>query len=128
MLYRAAGEPDVSDLKMPFTDVKEGSYCYDAVKWAVSKGITEGTTATTFAPSAPATRGQVVTFLYRAAGKPDVADVELPFTDVKEGSFCYDAVLWAYKNGITNGQNATTFGTTATCNRGNFVTLLYRSK
>ena len=128
MLYRAAGEPDVSDLKMPFTDVKEGSYCYDAVKWAVSKGITEGTTATTFAPTAPATRGQVVTFLYRAAGKPDVADVELPFTDVKEGSFCYDAVLWAYKNGITNGQNATTFGTTATCNRGNFVTLLYRSK
>ena len=128
MLYRAAGEPDVSDLKMPFTDVAADSYCYDAVKWAVSKGITEGTTETTFAPSAPATRGQTVTFLYRAVGKPDVADVELPFTDVEADSFCYDAVKWAYKNGITNGLNETTFGTGTTCNRGNFVTLLYRSK
>ena len=98
------------------------------MKWAYKNGITNGLNETTFAPSAPATRGQVVTFLYRAAGKPDVADVELPFTDVKEGSSCYDAVKWAYKNGITNGLTETTFGTTTTCNRGNFVTLLYRSK
>ena len=125
-LYRAAGCPDVSDVEVNFTDVKEGAFYYDAMLWAVKNGITNGTTASTFSPNATVTRAQVVTFLYRANNSPDVSDVEVSFTDVTEGAYYYDAMLWAIDNGITNGTTGSTFSPDAGCNRGQIVTLLYR--
>ena len=125
-LYRAAGCPDVSGVEVSFTDVEEGAYYYDAMLWAVKNGITKGTTATTFSPFEPVTRAQVVTFLYRAENTPDVSDVEVSFTDVNEGAFYYDAMLWAVKNGITNGTTETTFSPNDGCSRGQIVTFLYR--
>lgn len=116
--------------KNPFTDVVEGSYCYDAILWAVNHEpqITNGVTATEFKPGNACTRGQIVTFLYRAAGEPDTADIAMPFTDVAAGSYCYNAVKWAYSKGVTNGTTATTFEPSKTCNRGNIIAMLYRSQ
>lgn len=125
-LYRAAGCPDVSDVDVKFTDVKEGAFYYDAMLWAVKNGITKGTTETTFSPYDCCNRGQIVTLLYRAAGCPDVSDVEVKFTDVKEGAFYYDAMLWALENGVTKGTTDTTFSPYDCCNRGQIVTFLYR--
>ena len=112
----------------PFTDVLKGSYYEEAVNWAVAKGITVGTTATTFSPNNPCTRAQAVTFLWRAAGSPAPKSSTNPFTDVAEGSFCYDAVLWAVENGITLGTTDTTFSPNATCTRAQIVTFLWRSQ
>lgn len=110
-----------------FTDVSPNAYYYDAVQWAVEEGITSGTTATTFSPNAACTRAQAVTFLWRAAGSPEPESTRNPFTDVKAGSYYYDAVLWAVEQGITSGTTATTFSPNATCTRGQIVTFLYRS-
>ena len=106
-----------------FTDVVAGSFYEAAVKWAVSKGITDGTSATTFSPDAPCTRAQAVTFLYRAAGEPEVT-LGAAFTDVKAGSYYEKAVAWAVANGITNGTSATTFSPDAACTRAQIVTFL----
>ena len=108
-----------------FTDVAADAYYADAVKWAVDKGITNGLTATTFGPNNSCTRGQMVTFLWRAAGSPK-ASATNSFTDVASGEYYYDAVLWAVEKGITNGTTATTFSPNATVNRGQTVTFLYR--
>ncbi len=125
-LYRQAGEPDVS-AKTGFTDVAPGSYCYKAVQWAVANGITVGTTATTFSPNATCTRGQIVTFLYRAAGSPAVSGA-CPFMDVPSGSYCHDAVQWAVTQGITKGTSTYTFSPNATCTRAQVVTFMYRAQ
>ena len=109
----------------PFTDVQEGAYYYDAVLWAVGNGITTGKTETTFDPKGECTRKQVVTFLWRAAGEPEPT-VENPFTDIPEGKYYTDAVLWAYENGITTGTSATEFSPEATCTRKQIATFLYR--
>lgn len=95
--------------KNPFTDVPAGSYYEDAVIWAVDKGITTGTSATTFNPNGICTRAQAVTFLWRAAGSPAAKSAVMPFTDVKAGSYYYDAVLWAVEQGITKGTSDTMF-------------------
>ena len=108
-----------------FTDVAADAYYADAVKWAVEKGITNGLTATTFGPNNSCTRGQMVTFLWRAAGSP-AATATNSFTDVASSEYYYDAVLWAVEKGITNGTSATTFSPNATVNRGQTVTFLYR--
>lgn len=113
--------------KNPFIDVKSGDYFYDAVLWAVEQKITSGTSATTFSPAVSCTRAQMVTFLWRAAGSPKVENVSNPFTDVKPGSYYYDAVLWAIKNGVTSGTSATTFHPDNTVTRGQTVTFLYRN-
>lgn len=125
-LWRAAGEPTVGG-NVGFVDVAPGSYCYEAVKWAVANGITKGTDATHFSPNATCTRGQVVTFMYRAAGEPAVGGSN-GFVDVAAGSYCYNAVQWAVANGITKGTDATHFSPNATCTRGQVVTFLYRSE
>ena len=110
-----------------FTDVSADAYYYDAVDWAVGKGITTGTgDGTTFSPDDSCTRGQVVTFLYRAAGEPEVSGADNPFGDVSSGDYYYDAVLWAVENGITTGTSGTTFSPDETCTRGQVVTFLYR--
>ena len=114
--------------KNPFTDVPAGSYYEDAVIWAVDKGITTGTSATTFNPNGICTRAQAVTFLWRAAGSPAAKSSAMPFADVKAGSYYYDAVLWAVENGITKGTSDTMFSPDATCTRAQIVTFLWRSQ
>ena len=125
-LWRAAGEPTVGG-NVGFVDVAPGSYCYEAVKWAVANGITKGTDATHFSPNETCTRGQVVTFMYRAEGEPAVGG-NVGFVDVAPGSYCYNAVQWAVANGITKGTDATHFSPNATCTRGQVVTFLYRAQ
>ena len=112
-----------------FTDMPpKGDWAHDAIDWAVVTGITNGTGATTFSPNQGCTRGQVVTFLWRAAGSPEPSKTDNPFKDVKEGAFYYKAVLWAVENGITNGTGATTFSPNETCTRAQIVTFLWRYK
>lgn len=124
-LWRAAGSPLPRYRVCPFTDVNPRDYYYDAVLWAVEQGITTGLNATTFGPDVTVTRGQVATFLYRAASaaKPNTFN---PFTDVKTTSYNYDAILWAYDNRITTGTSDTTFSPGAYCTRAQIVTFLYR--
>lgn len=127
LLWRAAGSPAAAaDTVNPFSDVSADSNYYDAIMWAVANGITYGTTATTFSPDTVCTRGQIVTFMYRAAGSPKV-DTGVGFTDVDESSYCYDAVAWAVANGITVGKTDTTFAPSETCTRGQAVTFMYRA-
>lgn len=127
-LWRAAGSPKPTSSNNPFIDVKAGAYYYDAVLWAVEKGITSGTSATTFSPDTACTRGQTVTFLWRAAGSPKAASSTNPFSDVKSGAYYYDAVLWAVEQKVTSGTSATTFAPGSTVTRGQTVTFLYRSQ
>lgn len=112
----------------PFVDVPEGSFYYDAVLWAVDKGITKGTDTTHFSPNGICTRAQAVTFLWRAAGSPAAKSGAMPFTDVKAGSYYETAVLWAVENGITKGTTATTFSPEQNCSRAQIVTFLWRSE
>ena len=124
-LWRANGSPVVDDA-MSFTDVPADAYYADAVRWAVSKGVTCGTSATTFAPDMTVTRAQTVTFLYRAAGTPAVSGGS--FADVDANAYYADAVAWAVSEGITSGTSATTFSPDAACTRGQIVTFLYRAQ
>ena len=110
-----------------FVDVPENAYYTPAVNWAVEKGVTEGTSATTFSPDAACTRAQIVTFLYRAAGSPAVKSTVNPFTDVTASDYYYNAVLWAVENGITTGTSETTFSPDDACTRAQIVTFLYRA-
>ena len=126
-LWRAAGSPKVENGKNPFADVKADAYYYDAVLWAVEKGVTSGTSATTFSPDATVTRGQTVTFLYRNAGSPEVSGT-MPFTDVETDAYYAKAVQWAVQQKITTGTSETTFSPMSDCTRGQIVTFLYRAK
>ena len=126
-LWRAMGSPEPESTVNPFTDVDADDYFYKAVLWAYEKGITTGTTATTFDPEGECNRAQVVTFLWRAMGKPEAENAENPFTDVETGKFYTDAVLWAVENNITNGMGDGTFGVEEPCNRAQVVTFLYRT-
>ena len=110
-----------------FRDVKQSDYYYDAVKWAVEKGITEGTSAETFSPRASCTRAQTVTFLWRAAGSPEPTGTVNPFSDLSPNAYYYKAVLWAIENGITQGTSTDTFSPDATVTRGQTVTFLHRA-
>ena len=109
-----------------FYDVPNGAYFYEAVKWAVDKGITNGLSDTMFGPYESCTRAQIVTFLWRAAGSPEPKTVS-SFTDVPASAYYAKAVAWAVENGITNGMTETTFAPDATCTRGQSVTFLYRA-
>lgn len=128
-LWRAAGAPSAINRTCGFTDVKKGTFYYEAMLWAVEQGITNGVTADTFCPEEPCSRDQVVTFLWRAAGEPGVSQRTHSFTDVKEGKFYYEAMLWAAEQGITIGDNSTTiFNPEGECTRGQVVTFLCRSR
>ena len=126
-LWKLAGKPNPRSTKNPFTDVKAGADYYSAVLWAVENGITTGTSATKFNPGGECTRGQVVTFLWRTAGKPEPTSSKNPFTDVTQTDYFYKAVLWAVENGITTGTTATKFDPSAKCTNAQTVTFLYRS-
>lgn len=124
-LWRTMGSPEPASTTNPFTDVSPDAYYYKAVLWALEKGITAGTSATTFAPNAIVTRSQTVTFLWRAAGKPATTETN-PFTDMNSSDYFAGAVAWAVDKGITDGTSATTFSPNADCIRGQIVTFLYR--
>lgn len=124
-LWRAAGQPEAK-AAVSFADVKPGDIFYEAVQWAVERGITKGTSSTSFSPFAPCTRGQIVTFLYRSAGSPTISGA-CDFSDVSAGSFCHDAVIWASSEGITKGTSAGRFSPNEGCTRAQVVTFLYRA-
>ena len=123
-LWRAAGSPEPKAMSS-FTDVPASAYYAKAVEWAVENGITNGMTATMFAPDATCTRGQSVTFLHRAL--KGTASGSANFTDVKSDAFYADAINWAVANNVTNGTSNTTFSPNADCTRAEIVTFLYRA-
>ena len=109
-----------------FYDVPNGAFFYEAVKWAVKSGVTNGLSDTMFGPYESCTRAQIVTFLWRAAGSPEPKTAS-SFTDVPVSTYYAKAVAWAVENGITNGMTETTFAPDATCTRGQSVTFLHRA-
>lgn len=111
-----------------FVDVPPDEYYAEPVQWAVEQGITNGTSAFAFSPLDTCTRGQIVTFLWRAAGRPEPESGTNPFGDVPESEYYYKAVLWAVEQGITNGTSPTTFGPDEPCTRGQVVTFLHRAQ
>ena len=125
-LWRAMSNND-SEIDNPFTDISPSDSFYQPVLWAYQYGITTGQTATTFGPWNTCTRGQIVTFIWRAMGEMEPETTANPFTDVKPGDYFYKPVLWAVGRGITTGRTPTTFDPWATCTRGQAVTFIYRA-
>ena len=123
VFMKANGNPQTG----VFVDVPEGSYYEEAVDWAVENGITTGTGNNYFTPDGICTRAQAVTFLWRVAGSPTPKTEAMAFEDVLNGSYYYEAVLWAVENGITVGTSATTFSPELTCSRAHIVTFLWRA-
>lgn len=119
-------KPVVPEFKKQFVDVDANDYFYDAVLWAAENGITLGVDETHFAPMAITTRGQMVTFLWRAAGCPEPTATTCAFTDVEANGYYYKAVLWAIETGLTKGTSDTTFSPDAEVSRGQTVTFLAR--
>ncbi|MBR5536761.1 MAG: S-layer homology domain-containing protein, partial [Clostridia bacterium] len=127
LLWRAAGSPAPESSMMRFEDVAEDAYYYEAVLWAVEKGLTTGISETEFAPDMECTRAQIATLLWRAAGYPTAEGIEMRFADVAEGAYYYEAVLWAVEAGVTTGTTETTFTPDVQCTRAQIVTFLWRS-
>lgn len=125
-LWRAMGQPAPRG-GSPFVDVSDpNAYYYKAVAWAAENNITTGKTPTTFAPNATVTRGEFVTFLYRAKGQPAVYG-GCKFTDVPSGQYYTNPVIWAVNRNITTGRSATSFAPKAACTRAEVVTFIYRA-
>jgi len=127
MLWRAAGSPACSGTAPVFTDVRPGDYDYEAVCWAAEQKITAGTSATAFSPAQACTRGEAVTFLWRAAGSPACSGTAPAFADVRPGDYDYEAVCWAAEQKITGGTAASAFSPAQTCTRCQIVAFLYRA-
>ena len=128
-LWRAAGSPVVNYL-MPFTDVDEGAYYAEAVRWAASTGIVTGQTETTFGTDSVCTRAQAAAMIYRCAqaqgkGFTGAWMFHLPFTDVPE--WAYESVAWCYMNSVTTGVSETSFAPGNDCTRAQIVTFLWRA-
>lgn len=109
-----------------FADVSAEAYYYEPVQWALERGITDGISEDLFGPNQPCTRGQIVTFLWRAAGSPAPKGTS-SFADVPAESYYAQAVAWAVENGITNGTGEGTFSPDASCDRSQSVTFLFRA-
>lgn len=125
-LWRAAGEPTPNISEHPFVDLADDSYYYDAVLWAYEQSITTGVTATEFRPNNPCTRAQIVTFLWRAAGTPEVEEADSSFEDVSVDSYYAEAVDWAVAEEITTGVSTNRFAPDRICTRAQIVTFLFR--
>jgi len=128
-LWRAAGSPVVNYL-MPFTEVDEGAYYAEAVRWAASTGIVTGLTETTFGTDSVCSRAQAAAMIYRCAqaqgkGFTGAWMFHLPFTDVPE--WAYESVAWCYMNGVTTGVSETSFAPGNDCTRAQIVTFLWRA-
>ena len=126
-LWRVAGSPEPKITKCDFRDVDNSAYYYKAVLWAVEKGVTVGTSDTTFSPNENVTRGQTVAFLYREAGSPFETGEDV-FNDVNSNGYYFKAVSWATKNGITVGTGNGKFEPDMDCNRAQIVAMLYRTQ
>ena len=126
-LWRVAGSPEPKITKCDFSDVDNSAYYYKAVLWAVEKGVTVGTSDTTFSPNENVTRGQTVAFLYREAGSPFETGEDV-FNDVNSNGYYFKAVSWATKNGITVGTGNGKFEPDMDCNRAQIVAMLYRTQ
>ena len=125
VLYRFAGSPGVESLETAFTDVDTARYYGAAVAWAVEQGVTNGVSQTQFAPHQAISRQELVTMLYRYAGSPEMTG-ETSFSDVREGRYFYQAVIWAEKNQIANGYPDGTFQPNQNITREQMVTMLFR--
>ena len=126
-LYAACGRPEFDMPDNPFTDVLPGKYYYKAIMWALAEDVTGGVSADKFGVGKACTREQVVTFLWKACGKPGYTNTENPFTDVLPGKYYYKAIMWAKENNITGGVSADKFGVGKACTRGQIVTFLYKA-
>jgi hypothetical protein len=113
--------------EITFSDVMEGQWYSDAVDWAVENGITNGVSEGEFAPGKTCTRAEIVTFLWKEAGKP-APTTSCQFSDVAAGSWYAEAVSWAVENGITNGTSDTTFSPNAVCTRAQIVRFLWNKE
>lgn len=112
-----------------FSDVTEsntGKWSANSIDFMSANELVTGTAAKTFSPNQTMTRAMLVTILYRVADKPSVKNVSNPFTDVKAGTYYYDAVLWAYKNNIVTGTSNTTFNPNGAVTREQIAAILYR--
>lgn len=125
-LWRAAGRPEPESARNPFRDVGTGAYYYKAVLWAVEQGVAAGTDESHFNPNAGCTRAQVVSFLWRYAGRPTAESNANPFRDVETGNYYYKAVLWAVEQGVTAGTDRSHFSPASTCTRTQTVSFLWR--
>ena len=121
-IFKEAEAVDVADI---FRDISTSTWCYDAVQFVYVNGLMNGTTTTTFEPNRTLNRGMWVTMLYRMAGSPAISGTE-DFTDVDASTWCYDALLWASRNGIVNGFDDGTFRANAVVTRQQLVAILYR--
>ena len=126
-LWRAAGSPVPTIEALSFTDVQQTAYYYDAVRWAVENGITNGVSETSFCPNKTCSRSEAVTFLWRASGSPVPTQTEMPFTDVPGDIWYTTPVLWAVENHITAGTSETTYSPHQSCTRAQIVTFLWRA-
>ena len=127
-LWTVAGRPTPEAGENPFTDVPENKYFYKPVMWAVARGITSGVEANRFGPGEKCTRGQIMTFLWIAAGRPEPKSAGNPFTDVPTGKYYYKPVLWAVENNVTGGTGAGTFSPNAVCTRAQVLAFLYKTE
>ena len=124
-LWRAMGSAEPSRSVCSFVDVAPGTYYRTAVLWASETGITAGTSETTFGSNDTCTRAQIIMFLWRAMGSPEVQTTTCSFSDVSVDAYYYPALLWAVENGITSGTSAVTFSPNDTCTRAQTMTLLH---
>ncbi len=128
-LANATGvDTSVASTSTAFTDVTEIDLYYNAVVWARETGLTAGTSDTTFTPSKAITRREAITMLYayeKMVNGVSTADITNPFSDVNTDDYAYNAILWAYEQGITAGTTETTFGPAQTCTRAMMITFLY---
>jgi len=120
--------PSPAPPSVTFTDVSTGTYYFTPVSWAVAQGITSGTGNNCFSPETSCTRGQIVTFLWNAAKKPEPKGTDNPFKDVKSSDYFYKAVLWAMENNITSGTDSDSFSPGKSCTRDQAVTFLWRAQ
>lgn len=125
-LWRCAGKPAPKSIVNTFSDVKKSDWYFDPVLWAAENGITAGKGDGKFAPADTCTRAEIVTFLWRLAGKPVPETTSNPFNDVNKSNWYHDSVLWAAENNITAGKGEGKFAPTDTCTRAEIVTFLYR--
>ena len=119
---------NTSEKPNPFVDVASGNYFYEPVLWAYYRNpqVTNGIDASHFGPEQTVTRGQCVTFLWRAMGCPKASSTNNPFVDVKSGEYWYEPILWAVEKGITVGTDANHFSPTQTLSTAHIATFLYR--
>ncbi|MDO4286625.1 MAG: S-layer homology domain-containing protein [Eubacteriales bacterium] len=130
--YDSDSEADTKESYIPqsenrFIDVDSDKYYYESVVWAAEKGITSGTSDTTFSPNNVCTRAQIVTFLWNSCGSPNPGSISTKFTDVSPNAYYYQAVQWAVQKGITAGTTETTFSPEKSCTRSQAVTFLWRA-